>query len=77
MTLGVGHADHYVISILRRGFSFSHDQAAVAGLHLDAMIFSHTQPNTKPKCFAKPVGCGTRIWIAQDWNYSARRYRAI
>ena len=64
------------VGIVRRDISFGDGEAALASLHLDAVI-GDAEANGEAKSFSEPIGGDTGIWVNKHWNHRARRHRLV
>src|ERR1051325_5344247 len=64
------------LGLIRRNLSFGDREAALAGLHLDAVI-ADAQTHRETKSLRQPIGCCGRIGINQHGNDGAGWHRSV
>ncbi len=64
------------VGIVRRDISFGDGEAALASLHLDAVI-GDAEANGEAKSFSEPIGGDSGIRVNKHWYHGARRHRLV
>jgi hypothetical protein len=76
VTFSIFDANLNDVRIVGRHSSFGDGEAALAGLHLDAVI-GDAETDGEAKGFRKPIGCRRGVGINEHRNHGAGRNRSV
>ena len=76
MTLGIFDANLNDMRPIRHGIAFGNGEAALAGLHLDAVI-GDAESDRKPERLGQPIGGCTGVRIDKHRDNDAWRYGSV
>jgi hypothetical protein len=76
VTLGIFNADLNVLRVVGGYFAFGDGEAAIASLHLYAVI-GDAKTNSEAKSFCQPIGSYAWVRVNQHRNHGARRHGPV
>ena len=76
VTMGIFDANLNDLRIVGRHVSFGDGEAALAGLHLDAVI-GDAEPDGEAKGLCQPISCRRGVGINEHRNHGAGRHRSV